>query len=42
MRASIKLFGRRYVLKVFFPPTRHIKWLPAVMWAKVSRDERIR
>jgi len=40
MRFSIKLFGARYVLKVFFPVERHIKWLPAIMWAKVGRATR--
>jgi len=37
MRLSIKLFKYRYVLKIFFPTERHIKWLPAIMWGKVSR-----
>ena len=36
MRISIKLFGSRYVLKVFLPPDRYIKWLPAIFWAKVG------
>jgi hypothetical protein len=36
MRLSIKLFGVRYVLKVFFPIERYVKWLPAIMWAKVG------
>ena len=36
MRISIKLFRVRYVLKVFFPPDRHIKWFPAIFWAKVG------
>jgi hypothetical protein len=36
MRLSIKLFGVRYVLKVYFPPERYIKWLPAIFWAKVG------
>lgn len=37
MRLSIKLFGYRYVLKIFLPPDRHIKWLPAIFWARVGR-----
>jgi hypothetical protein len=36
MRLSMKLFGARYVLKIFFPAERYVKWLPAVMWAKVG------
>jgi hypothetical protein len=36
MRLSIKLFRVRYILKVFFPPDRYIKWIPAVLWAKVG------
>jgi hypothetical protein len=36
MRLSIRLLRARYVLKIFFPPERYIKWLPAVMWAKVG------
>lgn len=36
MRFSVKLFRVRYVLKIFFPPDRHIKWLPAIFWAKVG------
>jgi len=36
MRFSIKLFEYRYVLKIFFPTERHIKWLPAIMWVKVK------
>jgi hypothetical protein len=34
MTLSMKLFRVRYVLKIFFPPERYIKWLPAIMWAK--------
>jgi len=37
MRLSIKLFEYRYVLKIFFPTERHIKWLLAIMWGKVKR-----
>jgi len=37
MRLSIKLFDTRYVLKVYFPTERPIKWLPAIFWAKVGR-----
>ena len=37
MRISIKLFGSRYVLKISLPPDRHVKWLPALFWAKVGR-----
>jgi len=37
MRLSIKLFDHRYVLKIYFPPERYIKWLPAIFWAKVGR-----
>jgi len=37
MRLSIKLFDHRYVLKIYFPPERHIKWLPTIFWAKVGR-----
>ena len=37
MRFSIKLFEYCYVLKIFFPKERHIKWLPAIMWGKVKR-----
>ena len=37
MRLSIKLFKVRYVLKVYFPSERYIKWLPAIFWAKVGR-----
>lgn len=36
MRLSVKIFGVRYVVKVWFPPDRHIKWLPAILWAKVG------
>jgi hypothetical protein len=36
MRLSIKLFTVRYVLKVFFPSERYIKWLPAICLAKVG------
>ena len=36
MILSIKLFSVRYTLKVFFPPERRIKWLPAIMCAKVG------
>jgi hypothetical protein len=36
MTLSIKLFRVRYVLKIFFPPDRRIKWLPAIFWAKVG------
>jgi hypothetical protein len=36
MTLSIKLFKIRYVLKIFFPPDRRIKWLPAIFWAKVG------
>ena len=36
MRFSIKLFEYRYVLKIFFPAERHIKWLPAIMFGKVK------
>ena len=36
MRLSVKLFGVRYVLKVYFPPERYIKWLPAIFLAKVG------
>jgi hypothetical protein len=36
MRFSVKLFKVRYVLKVYFPPERYIKWLPAIFWAKVG------
>jgi len=36
MRLSIKIFGVRYTLKVFTPPQRRFKWLPAIMWAKVG------
>ena len=37
MRFSIKLFEYRYVLKIFFPTERHIKWFPAIMWGKVKQ-----
>ena len=40
MRLSIKLFDHRYVLKIYFPPERYIKWLPAIFWAKVGRPIR--
>jgi hypothetical protein len=36
MILSIKLFRVRYTLKVFFPPDRYIKWLPAILWSKVG------
>lgn len=36
MRLGIKLFGVRYVLKVFFPSGRYVKWLPAIFLAKVG------
>ena len=36
MRLSIKLFKVRYILKLFFAPDRYIKWLPAILWAKVG------
>jgi len=37
MRLSLKLFGVRYILRVFFPPERRIKWLPTILAAKVGR-----
>jgi hypothetical protein len=37
MRLSIKLFDHRYVLKIYFSPERHIKWLPTIFLAKVGR-----
>jgi len=37
MRLSIKLFETRYVLKIFLQDGRKIKWLPTIMWGKVSR-----
>jgi len=37
MRLSIKILNTRYVLKVFLPNDRKIKWLPAIFWAKVGR-----
>jgi hypothetical protein len=36
MTLSIKPFRVRYVLKIFFPPDRRLKWLPAIFWAKVG------
>jgi len=36
MRFNIKLFEYRYILKIFFPAERYIKWLPAVMWGKIK------
>jgi hypothetical protein len=36
MTLSIKLFKVRYVLKIFFPPDRRLKWFPAIFWAKVG------
>jgi hypothetical protein len=36
MRLSIRLLRARYVLKIFFPPDRQFKWLPAIFWAKVG------
>jgi hypothetical protein len=35
----IKLFGIRLILKVFFPPERHVKWLPAVVFGYVGRNK---
>jgi hypothetical protein len=35
----IKLFGRRFIFKIFFPPTRTIKWLPAIMWGWVGKAQ---
>ena len=40
MRLSIKPFDTRYVLKIYFSPERHIKWLPTIFWAKVGRPIR--
>ncbi len=31
----MKLFGTRYIFKIFFPAERKIKWLPAIMWGRV-------
>jgi lipid-A-disaccharide synthase-like uncharacterized protein len=36
MRLSIKLFGSRYVVKAYFSPNAHVKWLPILFWAKVG------
>jgi hypothetical protein len=36
MTLSLKLFKVRYTLKIFFPPDRPIKLLPAIMWAKAG------
>lgn len=36
MQLSTKLFGVRYIVKVGFLPERHIRWLPAIFWAKVG------
>jgi hypothetical protein len=36
MTLSTKLFGVRYTLKVFFPPERRIKWLPAILYAQAG------
>lgn len=35
----IKLFGIRLFLKVFFPPERRIKWLPAVLYGYVGKSK---
>ena len=36
MRLSMIVFGARHTLKVFFPPERRRKWLPAILWVKVG------
>ena len=36
MTLSLKLFKVRYILKIFFPQDRRLKWLPAIFWAKVG------
>jgi hypothetical protein len=36
MRLSIKFFNVRYVVKVYFPSERYVKWLPAFFWARVG------
>jgi hypothetical protein len=32
----MKLFGVRYIFKIFFPRERKIKWLPAVRYGYVG------
>lgn len=33
----MKLFGRRIIFRIFFPESRRIKWLPAIMWGYVGK-----
>jgi hypothetical protein len=36
----IKLFGRRFMVNVFFHPDRHIKWLPAIRFGYVGKGKK--